>query len=386
MKGRKLLSGILAGVMLLGLTACGSTGGSGGEEKAKDPDEKLAVTEVEDESRIFTKGPNGEEGCLSETIILTDEQKAAAKKKKLTLAVVLPYTDDDRSVSQRQGIADACEELDIEIIETASAGGSVSQQIKDIDSVIAKDPDILLTVPVDAKETADAYRRAKEAGIKIVFTGAVAEGLKAGEDYLTCVASDAYGNGAAAARILGDAMGKKGNVVMLSDATGFFAASQCEAGFQAVLKDEYPDIQIVDSETYTNENAVSEPTKTLLKENEDIDGIFASSDVALDGAYQTMKKRGRTEGIHLAADGLGNNIALEIAKGNVAGVGAARPYDQGVTAVRCAVQGILEDEVPAFVCCPALSVTKENLAESYKEVYHTDVPQWLTEAMGDSDN
>ena len=47
--------------------------------------------------------------------------------------------------------------------------------------------------------------------------------------------------------------------------------------------------------------------------------------------------------------------------GPVKGLGAQRPYDQGVTEAMLAGYGLLGKQAPAYVALPALPVTKANL-------------------------
>ena len=60
--------------------------------------------------------------------------------------------------------------------------------------------------------------------------------------------------------------------------------------------------------------------------------------------------------------------------GLVKGVGAQRPYDQGIVEALLAGYGLLGKPAPAYVALPALPVTRENLLDAWKIVYHTGAP------------
>ena len=77
---------------------------------------------------------------------------------------------------------------------------------------------------------------------------------------------------------------------------------------------------------------------------------------------------------------LGNNVAREIASGNIAGGGAQMPYDQGVAEAKLAALALLGEETPSYVAVPAETVTHENVLEAYTDVYHVETPDWLKEA------
>jgi ribose transport system substrate-binding protein len=78
---------------------------------------------------------------------------------------------------------------------------------------------------------------------------------------------------------------------------------------------------------------------------------------------------------------LGQNVAISIAQnGIVKGLGAQRPFDQGVTEAKLAGYGLLGKEAPAYVALPALPVTHDNVLEAWTEVYHQDPPAALKDA------
>lgn len=131
-----------------------------------------------------------------------------------------------------------------------------------------------------------------------------------------------------------------------------------------------------------DENGCSEQGDAILTQYPNIDGIYASWDIPMEGVLSSVRAAGKEGQVALSAIDLGNNIALEIANGTVAGVGAQRPYDQGVTEVKCAALSLLGEEVPAFVVCPALPVTQDNVCDAYNTVYHVEAPDWLTKAAG----
>jgi ribose transport system substrate-binding protein len=79
---------------------------------------------------------------------------------------------------------------------------------------------------------------------------------------------------------------------------------------------------------------------------------------------------------------LGLNVAVEMArKGLVKGLGAQRPYDQGVIEAHLAGYGLLGKPAPAYVALPALPVTRDNLVDAWKTVYHSEAPASVTERM-----
>ena len=79
---------------------------------------------------------------------------------------------------------------------------------------------------------------------------------------------------------------------------------------------------------------------------------------------------------------LGQNVAISIAKnGFIKGLGAQRPYDQGVIEALLAGYGLLGKAAPAYVALPALPVNRANLLDAWKTVYHTDAPATVRDSL-----
>ena len=79
---------------------------------------------------------------------------------------------------------------------------------------------------------------------------------------------------------------------------------------------------------------------------------------------------------------LGLNVAVEMAANRlIKGVGAQLPYDQGVTEAILAGYALLGKPAPAYVALPALPVTRENLLDAWKTIYHRDAPASIKERM-----
>jgi len=78
---------------------------------------------------------------------------------------------------------------------------------------------------------------------------------------------------------------------------------------------------------------------------------------------------------------LGLNVAILIGEGGIIkGLGAQRPFDQGVTEALLAGYGLLGKAAPPYVALPALPVTQENVLDAWREVYHQEPPEALLEA------
>ena len=414
---RKLAALVMAGAMAFSLAACGgeeaadstsastsqstadtssassadsSSADSASSSSASSADSSSAdststSSESTGEAEIRSTGPNGETAVNADTLSLTDEQKEEIRGMGLTAAISMHYGGNDWATAQIQGLTDTFEDLGIELLTTTDANFSAEQQVSDIENIMTLDPDILISIPVDATASADAYMRAAEAGITIVFMDNCPVGMTAGEDYVSVVSADNYGNGCIAAEILGETLGGEGDVGMVYYDADFFVSNQRDQGFKDTMAEKYPDINIVTEQGFTDENGCSEQGDAILTQYPNINGIYASWDIPMEGVLSSVRAAGMEGQIALSTIDLGNNIALEIANGTVAGLGAQMPYDQGVAEATLAAMSILGEECPSYVAVPAKRVDSENVLDAYKDVYHVDAPDWLVSAKNGED-
>ena len=396
---RKLVSVVLAiGMIGTMMAGCGNSGNSADSsdtaaktqngttadaDTEKETDVGDKAVQAGDGSKILSTGPNGEAAAPASDITLTEEEKQQIRDGGYKAAISLHYGGNDWATSQLEGLKATFKDLGIEIVATTDANFSAEQQVSDIETIMAKDPDVIISIPTDATATADAFKKAADEGIKLVFMDNVPSEMTAGKDYVSCVSADNYGNGCVAAELMGEALGGKGQIGMVYYDADFFVTNQRDQGFKETMAAKDPDIEIVTEQGFTDENGCSEQGDAILTQYPMINGIYASWNVPMEGVLSSVKAAGLTgDDVKLTTIDLGNNIAKEIAEGNVVGLGAQLPYDQGVAEATLAAYSLLGKEAPAYVAVAAKKVDGSNILEAYKDVYHVEAPDWLQEAAG----
>lgn len=329
------------------------------------------------DGQVLSTGPHGEKATLATTLKLTDEEIAKVKSGNYTAAIVLHYAGNDWSTAQVQGLKDTFAKLGIKVVAVTDANFKAEKQVSDIENVLALDPNIIVSIPVDPVSTAAEYKKAANKGIKLVFMDNVPNGLEPGKDYVSVVSADNYGNGVIAADIMAKQLGGKGKIGVIYHDADFFVTNQRVEGFEKTIKEKYPNIKIVDRSGFRDPNAVGPVADAMLTKNPDLNGIFAVWDVPAEQVVASAKAAGRNDLVVVTED-LGNNVARIIAQGGlVKGLGAQRPYDQGVAEATLAAYALLGKQVPPYVAVPPLAVTRDNILEAYKQVYHRDIPKDL---------
>jgi ribose transport system substrate-binding protein len=338
------------------------------------------------EGQVYSTGPNGEAPTPASEVTLSDEELAEIQAMGATAAIVMHYGGNDWSVAQIAGLKDQFGKMGIEVIAETDAGFDPATQVSDIETTLARNPSIIVSIPTDPVATAAAYRQASEQGVQLVFMDNVPQGFTPGTDYVSVVSADNYGNGVASAHIMAEALGGAGKIGLVFHAADFFVTKQRYDAFKATIAEHYPDIEIVEEQGIAGPDFAGDGDRVaaaMLTKHQDLNGIWAVWDVPAEGVVTAVRTAGREGDVVVTTIDLGQNVAVSIAQdGIVKGLGAQRPFDQGVTEAMLAGYGLLGKEAPAYVALPALPVTHENVLEAWQEVYHQDPPAALAEAAG----
>jgi ribose transport system substrate-binding protein len=345
-----------------------------------DPAKELVALQ----EKTLSKGPSGEEPAPASSVSLSAEEIERIRGLKAKAAIVMHYMRNDWSQAQVAGLTSQFDKMGIEVIAVTDAGFRSQKQVADIQMVLAQNPQIIVSIPTDSISTAPAYRSASEKGVKLVFMDNIPQGFEGGKDYVSVVSADNYGNGVASAHLMAKFLKGTGKIGLIYHAANFFVTRQRYDAFKKTIAEYYPGIEIV------AEQGIREPefygdaeraASIMLTTNQKLNGIWAVWDLLAEGVLSAARVAGREDLVITTID-LGLNIAVEMAgNGLVKGLGAQLPYDQGVTEALLAGYGLLGKTAPAYVALPALPVTRENLLDAWKTVYHTEAPASIKDRM-----
>lgn len=376
-----------AAVAVAGIfTFAGCTPAGETETESADPDMTAEIDEKLQEitGQVLSEGPNGETPASASEAEVSDEQAAEVADLNLTAAIVMHYGGNDWANAQIAGLNAEFERLGIEVIATTDANFDPATQVSDIETVLAQNPDIIVSIPTDPVATASAYQKAADQGVKLVFMDNVPDGFVAGENYVSMVSADNYGNGVTSAYLMARELGGKGKIGLIYHEADFFVTQQRYDGFKTTITEEFPDIEIVQEQGIAGPDFAGDAqgvANAMLTKNSDLDGIWAVWDVPAEGVLAAARELNRTD-IKIATEDLGTNVAIALAKDEmVIGLGAQLPYDQGVAEADLAALAALGEEVPAYVAISSLPVDHDNVLEAWETVYHADPPAEVADAF-----
>jgi ribose transport system substrate-binding protein len=373
----------VATITALALTGC-SAADSGKKSDSNSAASKKAEQALKDiQGKVLSKGPHGEDPSEASAADLSDADIADIKSKKATAAIVMHYGGNDWAAAQIDGLKSQFAKMGIKLVATTDANFKPDKQVSDLETVMSKKPDIIVSIPTDPVATASAYKKAADAGIKLVFMDNVPNGLKAGTDYVSVVSADNYGNGVTSAHMMAKALGGKGQIGLIHHEADFFVTKQRYDGFKKTIAADYPDIKVVDDKGIAGPDFAGDgqaAASAMLSKNPNLDGIWGVWDVPAEGIMAAARSAGRQD-LVITTEDLGTNVAIALAKDKlVAGLGAQRPFDQGVTEAKLAGKALLGQKTPAYVALSALPVDHDNVLEAWKQVYHADPPKDLRDA------
>jgi ribose transport system substrate-binding protein len=387
----KLRSGACALVAIAALVvaSCGGSDDDGGSGSA-DKQETAVVAKARDgldalKRSVLSTGPNGEKPTPASEVSLSAQELQQIKDKHATAAIVLHYGGNDWSNAQVNGLRNALGRMGVRVVAVTDANFKPEKQVSDIETVLAKKPDIIISIPTDPVATADAYRKAARQGVKLVFMDNVPKGFTPGKDYVSVVSADNYGNGVASAHLMAEQLEGKGKIGIVFHEADFFVTKQRYEAFKKTIADQYPDIEVVAEQGIAGPDFAGDAEKVasaMLTRNADLDAIWAVWDVPAEGVLAAARANGRND-LDVTTIDLGQNVAIDMAKGGpIKGLGAQRPFDQGVTEATLAGYGLLDKKAPPYVAVNALPVTRSNLESAWKTVYHQGLPPKVVEAEG----
>ena len=243
------------------------------------------------------------------------------------------------------------------------AGGKTAQQVLDIEDLVAKGVDLLITSPRDAEAMAPVISKVYRSGIPVVLLSR----RTVGEDYSVFIRASNRSIARKAADYLGKRLGGKGRVLILQHIPTTTPAIHRTEGFKEQIAN-YPGIEIAamkraDSLRHLAIKAVEEAVAEGIK----FDAIYAQSDSMASGARLALKRLG-IDPTTIPITGI--DYISEARDAILAGEQAASfTYPTfGKEGAEYALRLLRGEAVPKEVIVESIMVTREN-AESVEPIF-----------------
>lgn len=230
--------------------------------------------------------------------------KTSIKKKSDGIEFVIGMSQANLSepwrISMNQEIINEAKKYKNIKIVYRDAGGDTDKQKKDIDELLSSGIDLLIVSINDSQQLTPVVSRAYKSIPVIVLDRAVE-----GYDYTLYIGTDNESIGRQAGTLVADLIGKKeGNVIEVQGVLDSPPVVGRSKGFRDIIK-EHKNIKI--SRTIISEwqrDEAEDKVKEVLKEEPNVDVIFAHSDYMALGAYRAVCDLGIKNIKIIGVDGL----------------------------------------------------------------------------------
>lgn len=334
------------------------------------------------------RGPFGEKAESADVLILSEDEKEKIRRKNYTAAISFHYTGKAWMRLQEKGIKKIFDDLGISLIAITDAHFDAELQCKQLESIKFLKPDILISIPVDVKSTADAFRSIADSDMKLVLITNIPDGFTP-KDYISCISVNEHSHGSSMGHGLGEYMVRHGlkNVGLICHGEqNFFATKQRDSAAEQVLMEEYPDIHVCGRMNFFSETEVYKKTMDFVKYYPEIEALYVSWDGPALEVMKALTEIERTDIIIVTGD-LDYAIAMNMAKGGMVKMLSAQcPYEQGEAIALAAANGLLEKEVPSFIGVEPVSVNQDNLLKNWRGIFKEEPPSALCNAVKHSPN
>ena len=332
-------------------------------------------------------------GLIGLTFVFTSigcKQKKDADTDKYRIAVIPKGTTHIFWKSIHAGAIKARQELkdlglDVEIIwKGPLKEDDRESQIRVVEDFVTSRVSAIVLAPLDDVALRMPVKDAVNNGIPVVI---IDSGLKS-EDYVSFVATDNKIGGRKGGECLAEILGGKGKVIMLRYQEGSASTMNREQGFLDVLKEKYPQIEVVSSNQYgraTTESAyiASENLLAPLRKSDGsltIDGIFCPNESTAFGMLRALQDSGLAGKVKYVGFDSSDRLVQGLRNGEIHGLVLQDPINMGYLGVKTVVEHLQGRKVDKRIDTGSEVATPENMDDpKMKNLLEPDYKKWLNE-------
>lgn len=285
-----------------------------------------------------------------------------------TVALVVKTLNNPFFNDMQAGAEDMARELEINlIVQAAEREVDVEQQVQIVENLIQRRVDAIMLTPSGSREVVPVIARANSNNIPIINldTKVDADLLASDNAYVaTFIGSDNFEGGYIAGKFVGEQLNGEGEVAILEGIPGHETADSRQQGFLSGIS-EYPGIEIVTSQTANWErNLGYNVFENILQSYNDIQAVFAASDLMALGAIEAISASGRNPDEILVVGFDAHTEAVDaIRRGVMHATVAQNPYEIGRAGVEYAYKVLNGEEIPNNINVEIKLITQENVDE-----------------------
>lgn len=246
----------------------------------------------------------------------------------------------------------------------------VPEQTKILNAVVATKPGAIMISITDPTAMIGPLTAAKQAGVKII---GIDGDLSDTGIMTTNIQSDGVQGGELAGDALAKAVGEKGTVLIIDNATGSVVSKARTDGFEKAIA-KYPNMKVLPIQFSANDvSKAASIVSTTAATNPDLVGVFGAETNNTTGALTGVREAGKSGKVKVVGYDTSEPIVAALKDGSLTGTVVQFPRGEGATGVQSAVDAMQGKSVPRNQSADAIFVTPETVNSDKAKQYIYDV-------------
>ncbi|MGN0994353.1 MAG: substrate-binding domain-containing protein [Butyricicoccus sp.] len=289
------------------------------------------------------------------------EHPVTPVEKPRTIAVIIPRLSNPFFRAVKEGmdtVLPQYHDRKIHVEYRYCDGTSITELLAIIDELMTQKVDGLILRGSQSKRLGARIDQLTDAGIPVVLYDSDVPGCRR----LCMVGENSGASGRVAASLLAKSIGERGEVAIMGGQPDMATHRTRLQGFQEVIRDRYPNIQIVDT-IYSNDQSVIayEKTGKLVQQYPNLRGIYSVVGCTGDIGLALIERK--MLDVKIVCYNFTDDIIALVKRGIVSFAIGLTPFRQGSTAMQALLRYLLEGEKPKapFLEMPILIGVDENI-------------------------
>ncbi len=316
---------------------------------------------------IFVATSCGGSGGLGAVSCGFGGARTGSSSSGISVAMIPKGTTHQFWRSIHAGADKAAKELGVELIWRGPLREDDREsQVSEVEGFISRGVSGIALAPLDEAALVGPVNDAMTQKIPVVIFDS---GLN-GDHYVSFVATDNNKGGELGGKRLIEAMGGKGNVVLLRYAEGHDSTTRREEGFLAAMKAS-AGIKVISSNQYvgTDVEDAYKRTESILSSYKkpdgsvSVDGIFCANESSCFAAMRVLKDNGWAGKVHFVGFDVSDNLMKGLEDGTIDGLVLQDPVKMGYLAIKTLVAHIKGEKVERRIDTGVQVATPQNMKQ-----------------------
>ncbi|MGZ8848141.1 MAG: ABC transporter substrate-binding protein, partial [Pyrinomonadaceae bacterium] len=251
------------------------------------------------------------------------------------------------------------------------------QQIQVVEGFTAQNVSGIVLAPLDDRALSRPVEEAKTAGVPTVIIDSALQS----NAIVSFVATDNRKGGMLAADRLGELLGGKGKVILLRYAEGSASTQEREDGFLQVIKQKYPNIQLISTDQYggfSRDTAKRAAENLLNRFGDEVQGIFCPNESTTAGMLSALQDIGKAGKIMFVGFDTSQIFIDAMRAKQLHGIVVQNPFNMGYLGVRTMFESLQGKLVDKRIDTGVTMVTPDNLdAAETQTLLHPPLDEYL---------